>query len=358
MSTVLVTGAGGLIGSEAVRFYAERGDKVIGIDNDLRAHFFGDEASTARTISRLNTELNDGFDTQPFEFHRQDIRDRSFVEYIMGAAEPDLIIHAAAQPSHDWAAKDPHTDFGVNAVGTLNLLEAMRQSSRDATFIHCSTSKVYGDTPNRLPLIEKPWRLDLPEDHPYHEGIDTSMSIDQSLHSLFGVSKASGDLLVQEYGRYFGMNTVCFRPGCLTGPAHAGAELHGFLSYLMRCTMIGRKYTIYGYEGLQVRCNIHAHDLIRAFDAFHRNPRPGAVYNIGGGRVNACSVLEAIHICKRITGRELDYTIHPEPRIGDHRWWVSTNEPFKLDYPEWDLTVGLVETLQEIHDQNVERWAA
>ena len=235
----------------------------------------------------------------------------------------ELVIHTAAQPSHDWAASEPQTDFTVNANGTLNLLEAARRYASEATFIFCSTNKVYGDLPNSLPLIELEQRLELPEDHRYYLGIDTTMSIDASTHSLFGVSKAAADLLVQEYGRYFGMPTVCFRGGCLTGPNHAGTELHGFLSYLMRCTMTGEPYTVFGYGGKQVRDNIHAADLVAAFEAFHRAPRAAAVYNIGGGRQSNCSMLEAIELCQEITGRELDWSLGEENRIGDHRWWIS-----------------------------------
>ena len=261
--------------------------------------------------------------------------ERVFAEH---AGELELVIHTAAQPSHDWAASDPQTDFGVNANGTLNLLEATRRHAPGATFMFCSTNKVYGDLPNSLPLVELPQRLELPEDHRYYRGIDTTMSIDQSTHSLFGVSKAAADLLVQEYGRYFDMPTVCFRGGCLTGPNHAGTQLHGFLSYLMRCTMTGEPYTVFGYGGKQVRDNIHAADLVAAFEAFHRAPRAGAVYNIGGGRQSNCSMLEAIELCQEIAGRELDWSLGEENRIGDHRWWISDLEPFKRDYPDWDIT--------------------
>jgi CDP-paratose 2-epimerase len=266
------------------------------------------------------------------------------------------VIHTAAQPSHDWAASDPHMDFSVNATGTLNLLEATRQHAVGASFIFCSTNKVYGDTPNFLPLERQGDRLELPVDHRYHRGIDTTMSIDSSTHSLFGVSKAAADLLVQEYGRYFDMPTVCFRGGCLTGPNHAGARLHGFLSYLMRCTITHDPYTVYGYDGLQVRDNIHSADLVAAFEAYHTAPRPAAVYNIGGGRQSNCSMLEAITACERIAGRELDWTLADDNRIGDHRWWISDLEPFKRDYPQWDIRYGIDEILTEIHDQNLELW--
>jgi CDP-paratose 2-epimerase len=355
MPTAIVTGSGGLIGSESVARFAELGLDVIGLENDMRASFFGLDASTARTTDSLLARYPEAFRSLAI-----DIRDRDAVERVFAdAGQVELVIHAAAQPSHDWAASDPHTDFGVNALGTLNLLEATRRHADEATFVHCSTNKVYGDLPNSLPLIELPQRLDLPEDHPFYEGIDTSMSIDQSTHSLFGVSKAAADLLVQEYGRYFGLPTVSFRGGCLTGPNHAGAMLHGFLSYLMRSTMRGEHYTVFGYGGKQVRDNIHSADLVAAFAAFHRSPRAGgAVYNIGGGRACNCSMLEAIELCQQIAGRELDWTLSAEHRLGDHRWWISDLRPFASDYPGWSLTRGLEDILREIHDQNAERWLA
>jgi CDP-paratose 2-epimerase len=270
----------------------------------------------------------------------------------------ELVIHTAAQPSHDWAASDPQTDFAVNANGTLNLLDATRRQAPEATFIFCSTNKVYGDLPNALPLVENPSRLELPSDHRYFRGIDTSMSIDSSTHSLFGVSKAAADLLVQEYGRYFDLPTVCFRGGCLTGPNHAGTRLHGFLSYLMRCTMTGEPYTVFGYGGRQVRDNIHSADLVAAFAAFHAAPRAAAVYNIGGGRASNCSMIEAIELCEEVAGRELDWELSDENRIGDHRWWISDLEPFRSDYPAWDITYDVRGVLEEIHEQNAEVWLA
>jgi len=266
------------------------------------------------------------------------------------------VIHTAAQPSHDWAASEPLTDFSVNANGTLNLLEATRRHKPEATFIYTSTNKVYGDRPNFLPLVELEQRLELPEDHAYHGGIDTSMPIDNCLHSLFGASKAAADLLVQEYGRYFDMPTVCFRGGCLTGPNHAGTRLHGFLSYLMRCTMTGDPYVVYGYDGKQVRDNIHSADLVNAFAAFHSSPRSAAVYNIGGGRESNCSMLEAIALCEQITGRKLDWTLGETPRIGDHRWWISDLGEFKSDYPGWKLEYDVEAILREIYEQNADRW--
>jgi CDP-paratose 2-epimerase len=353
MPTAIVTGSGGLIGSESVQHFAEAGYDVIGLENDMRAHFFGPTASTAHTTDRLVTTLGDSFRSVEVDIRDAEAVDRVFAD---AASSLELVIHTAAQPSHDWAASDPQTDFTVNANGTLNLLEAARRNAPTATFIFCSTNKVYGDLPNYLPLVELETRLELPEDHRYYRGIDTSMSIDSSTHSLFGVSKASADLLVQEYGRYFDMPTVCFRGGCLTGPNHAGAMLHGFLSYLMRCTMTGDPYTIFGYGGKQVRDNIHSADLVAAFKAFHRSPRPAAVYNIGGGRASNCSMLEAIQMCEAIAGRELNWELTDRNRIGDHRWWISDLGPFRRDYPEWDITYDVESVLREIHDQNAELW--
>jgi CDP-paratose 2-epimerase len=352
MPVAIITGAGGLIGSEAVEHFVGEGFDVVGIENDMRSRFFGPESSTSHVTQRLVGEHSE------FHWEDADIRDREAVERIFrerGSAV-ELVVHTAAQPSHDWAASDPQTDFGVNANGTLNLLEATRAHCPDASFVFCSTNKVYGDTPNRLPLEELDLRLELPESHPYHRGIDTSMSIDSSTHSLFGVSKAAADLLVQEYGRYFGMPTVCFRGGCLTGPQHAGAKLHGFLAYLMKCTVTGTPYTVFGYAGKQVRDNIHSADLISAFAAYHATPRPAAVYNIGGGRFSNCSMLEAIDLCERIADRELSWEMGEEPRIGDHRWWISDLAPFEADYPDWKLRYGVEEILREMYEQNLERW--
>src|SRR5580658_1314889 len=302
MSTpvAIVTGSGGLIGSEAARYFAAQGFDVVGIDNDMRAYFFGPSASTAPNTERLSAELGDSFCPLPL-----DIRDAEAIERVFAEQAPrlELVVHTAAQPSHDWAASEPHTDFTVNASGTLNLLEAARRHAPDATFIFTSTNKVYGDAPNHLPLVELETRLELPEEHHWYGGIDLEMSIDRCTHSLFGVSKAAADLLVQEYGRYFQMPTVCFRGGCLTGPQHAGAQLHGFLAYLMKCTVTGDPYTVFGYGGKQVRDNIHAHDVVRAFHAFHLNPRPAAVYNLGGGRESNVSMIEAIALCQEIAGR-------------------------------------------------------
>jgi CDP-paratose 2-epimerase len=354
-SVAIVTGSGGLIGSETVIHFAERGWTVVGLDNDMRARFFGPEASTARMTGWLGKRYRTEFVAEDV-----DIRDAAAVDRIFArdSGRIGLVVHAAAQPSHDWAAHDPQTDFAVNANGTLNLLEAARRHSPDAPFIFCSTNKVYGDTPNRLPLVERETRLELPADHPWHDGIDTTMPIDGCTHSLFGVSKAAADLLVQEYGRYFHMPTMCMRGGCLTGPNHAGTRLHGFLSYLMRCTVTGRPYTVYGYGGKQVRDNIHSADLVRAFAAFAAAPREATVYNLGGGRTANCSMLEAIELCEAISGRRLDWSLSEEHRIGDHRWWISDVGAFARDHPGWSVEHSVEATLREIHDANVEHWTA
>jgi CDP-paratose 2-epimerase len=353
MRTAIVTGSGGLIGSEAVQHFVEAGYQVVGLENDMRARFFGPSASTAHVTERLRRTLGDSFRSIEADIRDADTIDRVFAEH---ARSLELVIHAAAQPSHDWAASDPQTDFGVNAHGTLNLLEATRRHAPDSTFVFCSTNKVYGDLPNQLPLIDAGSRLELPEGHRYFRGIDASMSIDGSTHSLFGVSKAAADLLVQEYGRYFGIPTVCFRGGCLTGPNHAGAKLHGFLSYLMRCTISGEPYTVLGYAGKQVRDNIHSADLVAAFAAFHGAPKPAAVYNIGGGRESNCSMLEAISMCEQIAQRELRWELSDQNRIGDHRWWISDLEPFQRDYPGWDITYDIEMVLREIYEANIELW--
>ena len=334
MPTAVVTGSGGLIGSESVGHFVEAGYDVVGLENNMRARFFGPAASTAHTSERLIRAYGDSFRYLDLDIRDTDGLERVFREL---AGSLELVIHTAAQPSHDWAASDPQTDFTVNANGTLNLLEATRQHAPDATFIFCSTNKVYGDLPNYLPLVELDQRLELPEDHRYHRGIDTSMSIDSSTHSLFGVSKASADLLVQEYGRYFGMPTVCFRGGCLTGPNHAGTMLHGFLSYLMRCTMTGASYTVFGYGGKQVRDNIHSADLVAAFEAFHRAPGSAAVYNIGGGRASNCSMLEAIALCEEIAGKELGWSSRTRTASATTAGGSPTSTlPARLS--RWDIT--------------------
>ena len=346
MRTVIVTGAGGLIGSESVEFFCDKGFSVVGIDNDKRAYFFGKDASTKWNIQMLSDKYPD------FKNHYIDIRDyeeilKVFKEY---GSDIEMVIHAAAQPSHDWAAKEPITDFSINATGTLNLLEATRKIAPEAVFIFTSTNKVYGDTPNYLPLVELETRWEIDEEHPYFkEGIDESMSIDNSKHSLFGASKVAADVLVQEYGKYFGMKTGTFRGGCLTGPNHSGAQLHGFLAYLMKCAISGDHYTIFGYKGKQVRDNIHSHDLVSMFWSFYNNPRSGEVYNAGGGRFSNCSLIEAIDICEEITGNKMNYTYSESNRIGDHIWYISDLTKFKSHYPEWKQEYKIKMIFDELH---------
>jgi len=355
MPIAIVTGSGGLIGSESVEYFVQQGFDVVGLDNDMRAYFFGDEASTKPVSARLAEQLGSSFRPTALDIRDQAGVDALFAEH--GSAV-ELIVHTAAQPSHDWAAREPHTDFSVNATGTLNLLQAARDHCPDATFVFTSTNKVYGDRPNQLPLQELETRWELPEDHEWFGGIPIEMSIDTCTHSLFGASKVAADILVQEYGRYFDLPTVCFRGGCLTGPQHAGAQLHGFLAYLMKCTVTGTPYTIFGYKGKQVRDNIHAHDVVRAFHAFHKAPTSAAVYNLGGGRESNVSMLEAIAQCEQIAGRELSYTLSDDARIGDHQWYVSDFSTFERDYPEWQLTFGIDAVLRDIYAANVEAWTA
>jgi len=352
VSVAIVTGSSGLVGSESVRFLTRQGLDVVGIDNDMRAVFFGPDASTKWLKDRLVREV------PRFRHFDVDIRNRDPLEAIFAeyGAAISLIVHAAAQPSHDWAARDPLTDFSVNANGTLNVLELARRHCPAAVFIFTSTNKVYGDRPNQIPMVELETRWEPKKNHPFYErGIDESMSIDDNLHSLFGVSKVAADVLVQEYGRYFGMKTACFRGGCLTGPGHAGAPLHGFLAYLMKCTVEGRSYVIQGYGGKQVRDNIHSADLVSAFWAFFNRPRSAAIYNIGGGRFANCSMLEAITLCEDIAGRPLEHTYDETSRLGDHIWWISDTTRFERDYPEWKRSFDLRRTLEEIHGGIVER---
>ncbi|MEW5895572.1 MAG: NAD-dependent epimerase/dehydratase family protein [Candidatus Omnitrophota bacterium] len=344
---VLVTGASGLIGSQTVEFFAEKGFKVIGIDNDMRAYFFGPDGSTLWRKVELQKKFSS------YEHHGIDIRDNEQLKHVFEdfSGNIKLIVHTAAQPSHDWAAREPLTDFGINAFATLNLLELTRKHCPRAIFIFTSTNKVYGDTPNFLPLIEKETRWELPEGHRFFDGIDETMSIDQSKHSLFGASKVAGDILVQEYGRYFGMKTACFRGGCLTGPNHSGAELHGFLSYLMKCCVENRVYKIFGYKGKQVRDNIHSFDLVNAFWHFYQNPREGEVYNRGGGRANSCSIQEAVAICEEVSGKKLRTEYVETNRSGDHIWYISSLRKFINHYPGWSITINLKEILKQIHMQ-------
>jgi len=345
MSIVIVTGSCGLVGSETVSFFAAKGFEIVGIDNNLRKSFFGADGSIIWNKQRLQKQHKN------YRHYSVDIRNQRKINSIFKKYSQDiaLIVHAAAQPSHDWAAKNPKTDFSVNATGTLVLLEAMRGFCPQAVFIFTSTNKVYGDTPNRLPLIEKDKRFELPSDHQYFNGIDETMSIDHCLHSVFGASKLAADIMTQEYGRYFGLKTGVFRGGCLTGPAHSGAQLHGFLSYLVKCAVTKRKYKIYGYKGKQVRDNIHSFDLVNAFYLYFQNPRPGEVYNIGGGRFANLSVLEAIEICEKLTGEKLNYEYIDTHRIGDHLWWISDVSKFKSHYPGWDYKFGIEDMIKEIY---------
>jgi len=353
MKIILVTGSAGLIGSESVRFFCRGGYTVVGIDNNMRELFFGKDASTEWSRDKLIEEFG-----AKYIHHNIDIRDQTEVTKVFQTYAQDisLVIHTAAQPSHDWAAKEPFVDFSINANGTLLLLETTRRFCPDAVFIFCSTNKVYGDTPNLLPLIEQNLRWEIEPGHRYYEGIDETMSVDQTRHSLFGVSKTSADLLVQEYGRYFGLKTACFRGGCLTGPGHSGTELHGFLSYLMKCAMTGSPYTVYGYKGKQVRDNIHSHDIVNAFLHFYQSPRNGEVYNIGGSRFSNCSMLEAIQECENIVGKKLNWNYVDTNRIGDHIWWISDVRKFKDHYPGWKITYSVIDILKEIYMQNTDRW--
>jgi CDP-paratose 2-epimerase len=347
MNIAIITGSHGLIGSESVTFFSDKMDLIIGIDNDQRAYFFGSEASTLWNKSVLEKSIKN------YKHYSEDIRDFSGLEKIFSEYQIDikLIIHTAAQPSHDWAAKEPITDFTINANGTLNLLELTRKYCPEAVFIFTSTNKVYGDTPNGLPLVECDKRWEIQEDHQYYrDGIDEKMSIDQSKHSVFGASKVAADVMVQEYGRYFQMNTAVFRGGCLTGPNHSGAQLHGFLSYLMKCAITKNEYTIFGYKGKQVRDNIHAWDLVNMFWHFYKNPKSGEVYNAGGGRFSNCSMIEAIDLCVNITGNKMNYTYSENNRSGDHIWYISDVTKFKNHYPDWEFKYSLTETLSQIFE--------
>jgi len=349
---VLVTGSCGLVGSEAARFYHDRGFDIVGIDNDMRSYFFGSEASTRWQRDKLTREL------KRYTHVEADIRDESAINGLLQRYAKDiaLIIHTAAQPSHDWAAKEPLTDFSVNAQGTLVMLEAARKWAPEAPFIFTSTNKVYGDTPNRLPLVEKETRWEIDPAHPYSAGIDEQMSLDQTTHSLFGASKVAADVLVQEYGKYFGMKTGCFRGGCLTGPNHSGTMLHGFLAYLAKCAVTGREYTVFGYKAKQVRDNIHSADLLAAFNAFFEAPRSAEVYNMGGGRPSNCSMLEAISICERLTGKKMNWKYDDKNRVGDHMWYVSDLARFQSHYPQWKITYDGDRILTEIIGENRDRW--
>jgi len=345
MKLALITGSGGLIGSESVSFLVGKFDLIIGIDNNLRAYFFGNSASTDWNVSRIQQQYSN------YKHYNVDIRDFEALGNIFEQynSEIALIIHTAAQPSHDWAAKEPLTDFTVNANGTLNMLELTRLHCPEAVFVFTSTNKVYGDNPNFLPLVELEYRWEIEKTHPYFKnGIDEQMSIDNCKHSVFGASKVAADVMVQEYGRYFGMKTAVFRGGCLTGPNHSGAQLHGFLAYLMKCAINHQHYTIFGYKGKQVRDNIHSYDLVNMFWHFYNDPKRGEVYNAGGGRFANCSMLEAITFCEEITGNKLNYSYSDDNRIGDHIWYISDVTKFKAHYSGWDYTYNIKDTLEEM----------
>ncbi len=345
MSTVIVTGSGGLIGAETVRQFSRAGHTVVGVDNDMRAYFFGADASTRWSAERLREECPN------YRHHEADVRDYAALERVFAGYKGDIsvVVHTAAQPSHDWAAREPLTDFGVNATGTLHMLELTRLHAPEATFIFTSTNKVYGDTPNLLPLVEQETRWEVDASHPYAEhGIDESMSIDQTKHSVFGASKVAADVMVQEYGRYFGMHTAVFRGGCLTGPGHSGAELHGFLAYLMKCAMTGTTYRIFGYKGKQVRDNIHSLDVARFMAAFVDAPRAGEVYNLGGGKANSTSILEAFKLTEKFTGKAQVHTYLDQNRAGDHICYYSDLRKMRAHYPKWDITISLEETIRQI----------
>lgn len=339
----LITGSSGLIGSEAVRFFCKKGFKVIGVDNDLRKYFFGDSASTEWNRKILEEEFSKNY------IHKAiDIRNEKKIKEIFQIYKPSLIIHAAAQPSHDWAAKEPLTDFTINALGTHILLENFRQYCPDAVFIFTSTNKVYGDNPNRLPLEEKVFRYEIAEDNQYYVGIDETMSLDNCTHSIFGVSKVAADLMVQEYGRYWNLKTAVFRGGCLTGPAHSPAQLHGFLAYLVYCVVNEVPYKVIGYKGKQVRDNIHSYDVVNAFWNFYQKPKVAQVYNIGGSRKSNVSILEAIQIIEKILNKRAIIEYQEQNRIGDHIWYISDVSKFRAHYPEWDYTYNGDKILEEL----------
>jgi CDP-paratose 2-epimerase len=342
MNTLLVTGSSGLIGSEMVAHFARLGWRVVGADNNMRADFFGPQGDTRWNQRRLTEQFPNFIHTE------LDIRDRAAVLKLLEELKPSLIVHAAAQPSHDLAASRPFDDFDVNAVGTLNILEATRRHAPDAVFVHMSTNKVYGDRPNTIPLKETPTRWEY-DDPAFVLGIPETLSIDQSKHSLFGASKVAGDVLVQEYGRYFGLKCCALRGGCLTGPNHSGVELHGYLSYLIRCNLEGKTYKVFGYIGKQVRDNIHSEDVARFVEAIWKNPRSGEVYNLGGGKANTCSILEAFELIAAVSGKPMKFEYLEQAREGDHICYYSDLRKCREHYPEWDLTKSLDDIFHEIH---------
>jgi CDP-paratose 2-epimerase len=342
MKRLIVTGSAGLIGSEVVKYFAERNWIIAGIDNNMRADFFGPQGDTTWNAARLSNAYKN------YTHHSIDIRDRAKINQFINSVKPNAVVHAAAQPSHDLAATRPFDDFDVNAVGTLNLLEALRKYSTDVPFVHLSTNKVYGDKPNELALVENKTRWDYQESN-YYNGIKEDFPVDQSTHSVFGASKLAADVMVQEYGRYFGMPTCCLRGGCLTGPNHSGVELHGFLSYLIMCNVIERKYTVFGYKGKQVRDNIHSYDVARFIDEFIQAPRKAEVYNLGGGRENSISILEAFGLIESISGKKMICEYSDNNRIGDHICYISDLTKIKSHYPNWDISKNLKTTFEEIY---------
>ncbi len=343
----LVTGSAGLIGSESVKFLAQKDYQIVGIDNNMREYFFGPEGSTKWNNERLFEKYS-----KQYTFYNQDIRNNEEIEKIFKKHKFDLIIHTAAQPSHDWAVKEPLTDFSVNALGTLTMLENYRKYSPQATFIFTSTNKVYGDTPNTLPLVELEKRYEIDSKHPFFKnGINETMTIDQSKHSIFGASKVAADVMVQEYGKYFGLHTGVFRGGCLTGPNHSSTQLHGFLAYLVKCIKTSTKYTIFGYKGKQVRDNIHCNDLVNMFWQYHQNPKCGEVYNAGGSRNSNISMLEAIEKIEKILHQKAQYEYIDQNRIGDHIWYISDVSKFKHDFPDWNFSYNIDDILEELCQQ-------
>jgi CDP-paratose 2-epimerase len=343
MKKILITGCGGLIGLESTCFFLDKGFEVLGVDNNMRSYFFGDDGSVKNNLNTLSNFKN-------FKLYKIDIRNYEDLEKIFNeySSDIDCIIHTAAQPSHDWAAKEPFTDFHINTTATLNLLELTKKHCPEATFIFTSTNKVYGDNPNYLPLIELETRYELEKSHEYYQGIPENFSVDQTKHSLFGCSKLSADVYVQEYGKYFNLKTTIFRGGCLTGSKHRGAELHGFLNYLVKCNIEGRTYNLYGYKGKQVRDNIHSMDLVSAFYEVYKNPKIGEVYNIGGSRYSNCSIIEAISLIEKITDKKMKLNYINENRIGDHIWWISNTSKFKRDYPDWKQDYSIEKILNNI----------
>ncbi len=341
----LITGSDGLVGSESVKYFSNLGFKIIGIDNNSRKKFFGEDASILKNRHKLKKEVKN------YVHFNYDITSNKIEDIFRKYRNKvEIVIHTAAQPSHDWAATNPKLDFNVNAFGTLNLLENTRKYSKDAVFIYTSTNKVYGDNPNKIKYKELSKRYTPASQSKYVNGFDENFSIDNTMHSLFGASKLSADILTQEYGRYFNMKTVSFRGGCLTGGSHAGTMLHGFLSYLMKCAVYGQKYNIFGYKGKQVRDNIHSKDLVKCFHEFYENPKMGEVYNIGGGQESNCSMLEAIDLCESISGKKLNFDYIDEPRKGDHKWYVSNISKFKKDFPKWTIDYDLEKILIDIYE--------